>query len=176
MSASVKVAGVWQPLTNVYVRRTGAWTGVGNAWGNNNGTWNKWWPPGGEVGPLPGTYVLTPTSLSLPSGDTGYAEFNTTSYRGRITQISARLSWKSASEPNGGVSATGRPSGTFYRNIDNNSGEWANRTIDHRIDTFNATSLTQFNNGSAIGFTFSKLGLLNIASQLSYVQLKLLIS
>ena len=45
----------------------------------------------------------------------------------------------------------GRFSNTFYRTIASDI-QWANRTIDHRLDTFSGNVLPQFNSGSAVGY------------------------
>lgn len=170
----VRVAGTYRDVSNIWAKKNGVWYAVQSGWGHVGGSWQQWWPKeaGPTPGPNPGTYVLRPSSLYLPSANSGYAEFNTTAYRGGITSVKARISWTAASEPNSGVSSSGRPSGTFYRNV-GNSGEWSGRTIDH--DMY-ATAASQFNAGSAYGFTLSKLAVLNIAAQISYVQLVIVVS
>ena len=172
ISSHVKVAGVWRDIDSLFIKKDGVWRTAAEAWIREGGSWYKWWPPESPppVGPNPGTYVLRPSAISL--GTTGYAQFSTSFYRGYITSVKARISWTTLSEPGGGVSASGRPSGTGYRSI-SNSGEWSGRTIDH--DMY-ATAVSQFNAGSAYGFNFSKLAIANVDAQISYVQLVLVTS
>lgn len=158
----VKVNGVWRANngadTNAkYVKVQGQWRAISTS--------NP--PPG------PGDYVLGPTSINIPTSTTGgYASFNTTEYQGAISEIRMRISWRSI--PQGSdLSVSGRPNNNFYRTItlDNS---WSNRTIDHRIDTFDATSLTDFNSGAATGFNFSHESLI-LSSIMTNVQLRLTI-
>lgn len=142
-----------------FVRVNGTYVRVLEGWVWANGGWRKFYPGEGDTEPPPtkppaGSYTLQPTAQFYGSGSTGYAQFNTDAYRGYITEIRARISWKSITAAIDTFGIRGRPNNRFYRNVDN-PGQWSNRTIDHRIDTFNATSLTDFNNGNAIGFNFT---------------------
>lgn len=147
---------------------------VNRVWAHDGAQWTQIFPGEGDAGLPPGDYILGATSLSIPTSTTGgLAEFNTVPYRGRINAVRMRISWRSI--PSGSIlSVRGRPVNTFYRNItlDNT---WSNRTIDHRIDTFNATSLVEFNSGAAIGFNFSHNSLI-LSSIMTNVQLRLTIS
>ena len=161
-----RVNGVWTPCAydtdntfhGFFVRKDGVWVRIEEAYVRVNGAWLQFFGPP-EVEPPPtkppaGSYTLQPTAQFYGSGSTGYAQFNTDAYRGYITEIRARISWKSITAAIDTFGILGRPNNRFYRNVDN-PGQWSNRTIDHRIDTFNATSLTDFNNGNAIGFNFT---------------------
>ena len=147
---------------------------VPRIWANDGFQWVQVWPGEGTEPLPPGDYVLPATALSIPSSNTGgLAEFDTVPYRGRINAVRMRISWRSI--PSGSnLSVSGRPNNNFYRNItlDNT---WSNRTIDHRIDTFDATSITDFNSGAAIGFNFSHTNLL-LSSIMTNVQLRLTIA
>lgn len=178
----VKVFGAWKPpnpgdVNASYQKVFGTWranhpSDTNKKYVKVHGQWRATEtsapPPGG------GDYVLGATSLSIPTSTSGgLAEFNTTEYRGSIIEIRMRISWRSI--PTGSsLSVSGRPNSNFYRNItlDNT---WSNRTIDHRIDTFDATSLTDFNSGAAIGFNFSHTSLI-LSSIMTNVQLRLTIS
>jgi len=158
----VKVAGSWQearPTPAKYVKVVGRWRGVSD-------------PP--PVLP-PGTYTLSPTAQSIGQ-QTAYAEFNTVEYRGRITAIWAVISWHGGALTDFSMSCSGRHNGNYYRQIDNNGGEWNGRTISHRIDSFDASSLTDFNNGNAIGFNFAKVLGLNLEFRFNNVKLQLQIT
>jgi len=181
-SQFVKVFGVWRApnpgdSNHSYVKVNGAWRG--NNPGDTNAKYVKvfgQWratetsnPP-----PSPGEYILGATSLSIPTSTSGgLAEFNTAEYQGFISEIRMRISWRSI--PSGqNISVSGRPTSNFYRTITSDT-SWSNRTIDHRIDTFDAGSLTEFNNGSAIGFNFSNTGTLILSTMMTNVQLRLTI-
>ncbi len=119
--------------------------------GHNGSEWSELWPDAGSTPLPPGTYILPPISLSLPptEGADAFAMFNTSIYQGRITEVYARISWGIAgARP---CNVRGRLSGTSYRNISEDFG-FANRTIDHRLDTFSTSVLPQFNDGSAEGY------------------------
>jgi hypothetical protein len=151
-SVNVNQSGTPRPIGRIWVNQGGTAREIGEGWVNQGGTARQFWPPEGAppTGPDPGTYVLPPTSISL--GDySGYAEFDTIYYRGYISEIRARISWGGYGNYPRGVDISGRPSGNLYRNI-YNDGEWDGRTIDHRIDTYDASSLTEFNSGAAYGF------------------------
>ena len=84
-----------------------------------------------------------------------------------------QISWRSI--PDGGdLSVSGRPNNNFYRNITGDN-TWSNRTINHRIDTFDATSITDFNSGAAIGYNFSHQSLI-LSSLMTNVKLGLTIA
>jgi hypothetical protein len=158
-----------------FVRVNGTWTRVEEAYVRADGSWKQFFGPE-TVEPPPtkppaGTYILPATALYLGSETNGYAEFNTEAYRGYITQIRARVSWKYSGTFTSAWS--GRPNGNFYRNIDPDFG---GQTIDHRIDTFDASSLTDFNSGAAIGFSFTKPSGTTWSTWISNVQLNLTIS
>lgn len=177
----VKVFGAWRaahedPLPSHYTKVFGTWRA-----GHITPTAQKYikvfgqWRDISGGGGLPaGTYYLSPSSQSLGVGS-GFSEYNTIEYRGRITEIRARVSWRTQSFCIAGLvfGVSGRPNGNFYRNI-TSDGTWCGRTIDHRIDTFDATSLTDFNSGAAIGFSYSASGL-DIGNAWSNVQLGLTI-
>lgn len=148
---------------------------VNRVWVNDGAQWSQIFPGEGDTDLPPGDYVLGATSLSIPTSTTGgLAEFNTVPYRGRINAVRMRISWRSI--PSGqGISVSGRPNGNFYRTITSDS-TWSNRTIDHRIDTFDATSITDFNTGAAIGFSFSNTGNLILSTMMTNVQLRLTIA
>ena len=161
-----RVDGAWRQCNydaddtdhGMFVRVDSAWRRVEEGWVRVDGAWRQFFgledeePP--PVKPNPGSYTLQPTAQYYGSGSSGYAEFNTSAYRGYITQIRARISWKSISAAVHTFGISGRPYGNFYRNIDN-PGQWSNNTVDHRIDTFDASSLTDFNNGNAYGFNYT---------------------
>ena len=147
-------------------------------YGKVNGSWREVYPGSGIPPDLPpGEYTLGASSIFLDTSGVGFAEFVTDDYRGRIIEIRCILSWTNTSLVNTTISTRGRPSNTFYRDIDNNNQEWNGRTISHRIDTFNASSLTEFNNGSAIGFNLELTSDPNFLSTVIHnVQLGLTIS
>ena len=128
---------------------------VNRVWTHDGAQWVQIFPGEGSSELPAGAYVIGATSQSLGTSS-GFAEFDTVPYRGRITEIACRVSWKVYSfTVDFTMGVSGRPIGNFYRNIANNNREWDGRTIDHRIDTFDASSLTDFNTGAAIGFTYS---------------------
>jgi len=177
MSGHIKHAGVWKDLTELHIKHSGVWKPVTEGWAKNGGTWNQWWPV--ESGVTPGTYILSPSSLYLPFGPSGYAEYSTGAFLGaNITGIWARISWRVATGlDNEALQVSGRPNSNFYRTINNDNNEWDGRTIDHRIDTFDATSLTDFSSGAAIGFGLQHVGPSNnLENTISNVQLVLEIS
>ncbi len=143
----------------VKVHEGGGWFDINVVEMHDGTAWQVVWqrtdpePPPPE-GPDEGTYVLSPTGLYLPStpGASGYAEFNTTAYRGYISEIRARIHWSSSTVQGADLRISGRTSGTYYRTV-NDVEQWLSRTIDHRIDSYSYTSLTEFNNGSAYGFS-----------------------
>lgn len=176
----VKVGGVWRPSTGsdeMYVKVGGAWRTVLDHYVKVNGRWRQ---QSAAAPPLPGgTYVLSAQSLYLPSAATGYATFNTAEYQGKtFVGLWARISWRSATGlDNEAIATSGRPNGNFYRTINNDGNEWDGRTIDHRIDTFDASSLTDFSSGAATGFTFTDNGPpKNLGASISNVQLVLQIT
>ncbi len=133
---------------------------VNRVWAHDGTEWMEIFP-GDQVEPLPpGQYILSPVSQDL-TGTSGFSDYVTTAFRGRITEIRARCSWVPqiicVQGINNGVS--GRPNGNFYRNIVND-GSFCGRTIDHRIDSFDASSLTDFNSGAATGFSYNTIGAL----------------
>ena len=150
----VKVAGAWRTVTGMPVKVAGQWRTATDHYVKVNGRWrpNPEEPP--LPGPGPGYYQLSATSLYLPDpGTTGYAEFNTTEYRGSISEIYSVISWGSPLIVGITLTASGRPNNNYYRSYSLTQ-DWDNRTISHRIDTFDASSLTDFNSGAAIGFNF----------------------
>ena len=162
-----KIEGIWRDLTSSgYVKVNGVWRKFVldnlRQWYKIEGQWRTLDDDGGTlpppIGPVPGTYYLNPTSQYLPVSGSGYAEFNTAAYRGFITVVQVQIAWGNFFFQPGSpsvFSASGRASGTFYRNFTLEKSEWANRTILHGISSFNASAITQFNNGSAIGFNYS---------------------
>ena len=154
----VKVVGDWKVVDQAYVKVSGAWRTVSDCWSKVNGVWviDQGAPslPGG-------VYILSPTSQSIQiiPGGAAFASFATTAYRGRITEVRARVSWTSRGSMNSDV--YGRHSNTFYRNIAADV-QWANRTIDHRLDTFSGNVLPQFNSGSAIGYQLQVPGFTDV--------------
>ena len=153
-SSHVRIAGVWRDIENIWTRKNGVWREIETAHAKTGGTWQQWWPP--EAGPTPppsgGTYVLSPYTSSWPTGSaTGYAQFYTSGYAGRITAVKARISWSTLGSPDSNV--YGRASGTYYRAISQDSG-WANRTIDHDLGS---TAVSQFNAQSANGYSITSL-------------------
>ncbi len=190
----VRANGGWREVASVANQgENGFLVRVGNSWKvveegfvRVNNAWKQFWPPEGDaVEPPPtkppaGTYVLAATALSLPSGSfSGYAEFNTSAYRGWITQIYARVTWATqpVGDANFSMGVNGRPNNRSYRSVANTDYQWDGRTIDHRIDTFNANALTDFNNGAAYGFNLSSQSLYDtIGFRLNNVRLVLEIS
>ena len=167
----VKVFGVWRApnpgdSNASYVKVFGVWRG-NNPGDDNpkyvkvNGIWRETdtTPPGLP----PGTYILSPTFQQIQNipGGAALASFNTTVYQGRITAVRARVSWTQRGSMNSDV--YGRHSNTFYRNIAADI-QWANRTIDHRLDTFSGSVLPQFNSGSAIGYQLQVPGFSDVPS------------
>ena len=159
-SQFVKVNGVWRApnpgdTNHSYVKVNGQWR-ANNPGDTNakyvkvNGQWRA--TETSNPPPSPGVYVLGATSIFLGTAGVGFAEFETTEYRGSISEIRARLSWTDFALTDPDVSISGRPTSNFYRTVSNINDEFNGRTIDHRIDTFDAGSLTEFNSGAAIGF------------------------
>lgn len=171
VEAYAKVAGQWRSVPEAYVKVAGQWRTVTDQYVKVNGIWREVTTPQPPT-PSPGTYILSPTSLFLGSETSGYALFDTSFYRGHISEIRARVSYSGFSSTGFQFSWYGRPSGTYYRQTDVTT---PNNTIDHRIDTFNASSLTQFNNGSATGFTITKPAGTLISTWITYVRLNLTI-
>ena len=147
MPGYVKVAGVWELIDTPSVKVAGTFQEADTAYVKVGGAWKVWHT---GVPPLaPGQYTL-PTTAG--GGGSSFVEADTTPYRGRITEVRVLISWDQLiSGPS--ISVTGRPNGNFYRNIVFDQ-SWSFRSIFHRIDTWDATSLTDFNNGDAIGFTY----------------------
>ncbi len=175
-----KVTGVWRSLTGVgWVKNGGVWRSLkedsSTQWMKVNGQWRTFTGGAPGPGPTPGTYILQATSISI--GTTAFAEFDTTIYRGFISEISIILSWRSEfGIDNDRINTSGRPSGTFYRTINNDGNEWDGRVITHRIDTFNVNSLTEFNNGTAIGYNLTNTGPVgSVTRVISNIQLVLTI-
>ena len=169
MPTFVKVFGEWHEA-ETYVKVFGQWheaqtfVKVFGRWRNE-----------GETPPLtPGIYILQPASQFLGVGS-GYSQYDTSDYRGRITEIRARVSWRQQTFciPGLNFGTSGRPNGNFYRNIVS-ADDFCGRTIDHRIDTFDPTSLTDFNSGAAFGFNYNTSGL-DIGNAWSNVALNLTI-
>ena len=161
MSGHIKVAGTWREITTPHIMVSGTQRTVTEGYVRIGGQWARWYPDEVEPDPpAPGTYVLAPESQYLPDtpGARGYAEFDTSAFQGYIDEIRARISWGYTANFSStrSLRVGGRPSGTTYRSI-TDLASWSNRTIDHRIDTFSATSLTQFNNGTAIGFNLDPI-------------------
>jgi len=163
------------------VQRVWAWDGaafvpVNRIWGQNGTEFTHLWPDETDPGPTPlppGTYILSPTSISLPSSKTGgFAEFDTTPYQGRITEVIARVSYNSwIATLNDVMVWRGRPSNTSYRSV-TMIDSYRNTTIDHRMEVIAPVALTEFNNGSATGFNMSAT-FLNINTAISNVRLRL---
>ena len=151
MPGLVKVGGVWKNIEQPYVKVAGTHKAVLNGYVKVAGVWKEWF---NQIPPLaPGTYVLPNTA---GGGGSSFVEADTTPYRGRITEIRVRLSWGTIiSGPTSNVA--GRPSANSYRTITWDV-QWMNRTISHRIDTWDPASLTEFNDGDAIGFNFTNVG------------------
>jgi hypothetical protein len=174
MAVHLHSNGAWVPLGTPHAYSNGAWHLVQkiHAYGHGAGGWGWYevWPGSTPPGPPPpGTYILSPSSSSI--GDySGYAEFDTGNFQGYITEIRIRISWGGYGNFPKNINVNGRPSGTFYRDIYNDT-EWDGRTIDHRIDTFNAGSLTEFNNGSSIGFSVALDG--GLIMEINAIQLVL---
>ena len=171
----VKVAGQWLPTggsDEKYVKVAGQWRTVQEQFVKVDGIWREVDVPQPPT-PDPGTYILNPTTLALAGETNGYALFNTASYRGKILEVRARVTYTSFSSTSFKFSWYGRTSGTYYRQTDVT---FPSSTIDHRMDTFNGSVLSQFNNGSATGFTFQKPAGTPISSWISYVRLNLLVA
>ncbi len=174
----VKVTGSWRSARTPdshFVKVGGVWRapqGTDEKFIKVNGQWRS--ASASNPPPSPGTYFLAPISQSL-TGGSGFSDYNTTEYRGNITEIRARVTWKPQAICVAGLDfqVSGRPNGNFYRTI-TSDGTFCGRTIDHRIDTFDATSLTDFNNGDATGFSYSTAGL-ELGNGWSNVQLGLTI-
>ncbi len=172
-----KINENWTPITKVFTKIDSTWTPVQKVFTKIDSTWNQVFPAQAPVScPVSDTYTLQPTSLFLDTAGTATAEFNTAQFQfaNCIKEIRIVLTWTNTSLVNTTLSIRGRPSNTFYRDIDNINHEWDGRVIDHRIDTFNAASLTEFNNGSSIGFNIQLTSDPNFVSTvISNVQLKL---
>jgi len=147
---------------------------VNRVWAHDGAQWTQIFPGDGNQELPSGTYILGPTSQFLGTPN-GYSEYDTVPYRGRITEIRARVSWRPQTFCTAGLifGTSGRPNGNFYRNITSDA-SWCGRTIDHRIDSFDATSIDDFNNGAAIGFSYSTSGL-DIGAAWSNVSLNIVI-
>jgi hypothetical protein len=163
--------GNWNTVANAVHAWDGSdWdTTINKVHSWNGSEWQELWPLTVPPTPSPGDHVLSPSSSSI--GDySGYAEFNTEFYRGYIDEIRIRISWGGYGNFPRQIDVSGRPSGNFYRDIYNDT-EWDGRTIDHRIDTFDASSLTEFNNGSAYGFSIALSG--GLIMEINSIQLVL---
>ena len=162
----VKVSGVWRVMLEdnlkQYMKVEGDWK-----------TYDPVAPP--PVGPTPGTYILSPTALYLPDpGTSGYAEFNTSAYRGYINNVQCRITWGSQLIVGITLNISGRHNGNFYRNLPLTQ-DWDNRTIDHGVSSYDSSAITDFNNGAAIGFNFG--GDSNIIGRyMKYAKLKIGVS
>lgn len=167
----IKIAGQWRTMTGGYVKIAGQWRTINDQYSKVVGRWRHTEEPPPSLSP--GTYILGASSYYMPASTSGYALFDTTEYRGRITQVTARISWGSPLIVGIDLSVTGRGSGNFYRWLDLTQ-DWDNRTIDHRIDTFDAGAVTEFNNGTATGFTFANSNA--VGNYIKNVQLKIVIS
>jgi hypothetical protein len=145
------------------------------AWAFDGLDWVQIYPGEGTEPPPSGTVILGPISQNL-TGSSGFSDYNTSAYRGRILEIRARVSWVPQTFCIAGLvtSVEGRPNLNFYRNITSDD-QWCGRTIDHRIDSFDATSLTDFNSGVATGFRYNAAGLA-LENMWSNVALNLTIS
>lgn len=177
----VRVGSTWKRVdpadtgAGLWARVGGVWKVVEGGWVRVNNTWKQFYPVDDETeppdpGPTPGTYILAPTSLYL-GGLSGYASYDTTPYRGHITEIRARISWLNTGAFD--VSVSGRPNNNFYRSI---AADWGGQTIDHRIDTFDSTSISDFNSGAATGFNLSKPATTPLDVWMSNVQLNLTVA
>lgn len=144
----VKVAGAWRSIEEQYVKVTGQWRAIDQQWVKVTGIWREVDQPQPPDPPSGGTFVLSPTSFSIPpiNGQDSWAVFNTNQFRGDIATVKARITWGVLGSPS--MNVYGRASGTYYRNIAQDTG-WANRTIDHDI----SQGVSQFNAGSATGYT-----------------------
>ena len=150
MPGSVKVGGVWRDIETPSVKVGGTFHTVDAGWVKVGGVWRQWFT---GIPPLaPGTYVLPNTA---GGGGFAFVEADTTPYRGRITELRVRISYGAVTiGKQTGVS--GRPNGNFYRNLTGDL-SWVGATIRHRIDTWDATSLDDFNSGAAIGYTYTNI-------------------
>lgn len=148
MPGLVKIAGVWKNIDQPYVKIGGVHKAVTNGYVKVGGVWKEWY---NQVPPLPpGQYTL-PTTAG--GGSSSFVEADTTPYRGRITEIRVLISYGGSMEVGKNTSVAGRPSANNYRSITGDA-SWINRSIFHRIDTWDAASITEFNDGDAIGFTY----------------------
>lgn len=154
-NAFTRIDNDWYEINGIWTKIDADWIPIKTGWTRIDNVWHQWWPTDEEPppsGPSPGTYILSPTSQSWPTtSQAGWALFNTAFYRGHISVVSARVSWSSLGSPSSNVD--GRPSGTRYRTIAQDSG-WANRTITHDLG---ATAVSQMNSGSATGYTITSL-------------------
>ena len=168
----------WLPLKKVFTKVNADWQEVQKVFTKVDANWQQTFPAVGSGScPAPGDYQLAATSLSLPThSQNGFAEFDTTPFQfsNCIKEISIILTWRNANLAISQIDVSGRPNNNFYREIENVLREWDGRVITHRIDTFDATSLTDFNSGAAIGFNLSSFYLgQEIGELVSNVQLKL---
>ena len=150
MPTFAKVAGVWEQVLTPSAKVAGNFVEAQTIFAKVAGVWET---VHSGVPPLaPGTYVLPNTA---GGGGFAFVEADTTPYRGRITEVRVRITYGS---PVVGISTSvsGRPNANFYRNIVGDN-SWSNRTISHRIDTWDATSISDFNDGDSIGFTFANI-------------------
>lgn len=184
----VREAGGWRRVradedgqAGFWVRVAGAWKKVASGFVRVDGTWKQFYPTDDDPEPppscpSPGTYILNATSLYLPTtgGVGGYAEFDTSDFQvsGCIKEIRIRVGWGNFTTNGITFPVAGRPNGNHYRTISSDS-SWANSTIDHRIDTFDASSLTDFNSGLATGFTLSAPSSSSLGIMWNTVQLSL---
>ena len=172
-----KIDESWVPVRKVFTKVNADWQEVTEAYTKVNADWQQVFPATVPVAcPVPGGYTLAPTSLFLDTAGTAFAEFDTTPFQftNCIKEIRIVLTWTNTSLINTTLSIRGRPTNTFYRDIDNLNREFDGRTIFHRIDTFNASSLTEFNSGSSIGFNIQLTSDPNFVSTvISNVQLEL---
>ena len=168
-----KATGSWTPVGCASIKSSGAWGACVKEWIKRDGIWTTQdtTPPDQ---PAPGTYILSPTSISIGS-HTGYAEFNTAYYRGYISEVKVQITWRDAGGYTTSFDVSGRPSGNYYRQIQNNAGEWDGRTITHNVGSYDAAAITEFNSGAAIGFSFDA-GSFNFDKMISYARLVLTVS
>jgi len=110
-------------------------------------------PPPTEPDPSK-TYILSPYTMTISGspGGLSWARFNTEYFRGSIAAVKARIWWKSGG---GSMSSEilGNGSGTYYRDISYDPGN-AYKRVDYSI----SAGISEFNSGSATGYTIDPTG------------------
>ena len=150
-----KVSGVWREAPQPAAKVLGTWrTDTPAAFVKVGGVWRQWHAAGGAPLP-PGDVLLNATSISIPGSlaSSAWALFNTAPHQGSIINAYAVISYNTFFATGLSFGLSGRASGTFYRTIADVA-EWNGRTINHQINA----GVSQFNAGSATGYTLTRSG------------------